>query len=486
MKINFSNKINIKNNKFIIGVSTKLKLSQQIDDKIILQNFADQCKTNQFTGKLYDIFSQIVNNQEYIFIGIGEHEHLCQSTCINIGKFIFKIIKAQKCQSDFNIIFSEQDFTNDLIAYIAYGILLNSYTFTKYKTNKSENINNKDLNIISYNDLCIKTFSKLQKTKNGIFTTQNLINEPSNVLTTTALMQQCKNLTKLGVSVQVLEENEMKKLGMNALLGVGAGSVCPSYTVIMKWNGAKDKKQSPIALIGKGVCFDSGGISIKPAQNMEEMKGDMGGAAVVIGTMLALAESKIEQNVVGAIGVVENMPSGHAQRPGDIVKTMSGQTVEIINTDAEGRLVLSDVVHYTQTKYKPTCMIDLATLTGAIVVALGDEYAGLFSNNQQLTDMLLQSSNNTGEKLWHMPLAEKYDKQIASKVADMKNCGDRRAGACTAASFIQKFVNKNIPWAHIDIAGVSWMNKDELQVESGATAFGIRTLLDFIEHYQIN
>jgi leucyl aminopeptidase len=285
------------------------------------------------------------------------------------------------------------------------------------------------------------------------------------------------------VNVEVLDVKAMTKLKMGALLGVGQGSTRPSRTVIMRWNGGK-RGDAPIAFVGKGVCFDTGGISIKPAGNMEEMKGDMGGAACVVGLMHALAARKAKVNVVGAIGIVENMPDGNAQRPGDIVTSMSGQTIEIINTDAEGRLVLADVLWYVAKKFKPKFMIDLATLTGAIMVALGTEYAGLFSNNDQLADRLGQAGQATGERVWRMPLGAEYDKLIDSQFADMKNTGGRHGGSITAAQFLQRFVD-GTPWAHLDIAGTA-MGAPKTDInQSWGSGYGVRLLERLVaEHYE--
>ncbi len=291
------------------------------------------------------------------------------------------------------------------------------------------------------------------------------------------------NLKKLGVAVEVLDVKEMKKLGMNALLGVGQGSQHESRMVIMRWNGGKRGTQ-PVAFIGKGVCFDTGGISIKPAAGMEDMKGDMAGAACVVGLMHALAARKAKVNVVGAIGLVENMPDGKAQRPGDIVTTMSGQTIEIINTDAEGRLVLADVLHYVNKRFKPKFMVDLATLTGAIIVALGQEYAGLFANDDKLAERLVKAGNETGERVWRMPLGPEYDKMIDSKFADMKNTGGRHGGSITAAQLLQRFVDKT-PWAHLDIAGTAMGSPQSEINRSWGSGCGVRLLDRLVaDHYE--
>jgi leucyl aminopeptidase len=277
----------------------------------------------------------------------------------------------------------------------------------------------------------------------------------------------------------------MKKLGMGALLGVGQGSERESQLVVMRWQGAADAKAKPVAFVGKGVTFDTGGISIKPAAGMEEMKWDMAGSGVVIGLMRALAARKAKVNAVGVVGLVENMPSGTAQRPGDIVTSMSGQTIEVLNTDAEGRLVLADALWYTQENFKPAFIVDLATLTGAIMIALGQHHAGMFANDDELSDRLTAAGRQTGELVWRMPLAPAYDKLIDSPAADMKNIGGRWGGSITAAQFLQRFIQKGTPWAHLDIAGMAWSDKDAPTVPKGATAFGVRLLDRLVaDHYE--
>jgi leucyl aminopeptidase len=312
---------------------------------------------------------------------------------------------------------------------------------------------------------------------------RDLINEPANMLYPEEFARRAGQLRKLGVVVEVLDVRAMKRLGMGALLAVGQGSVRESRTVIMRWNGGK-RGGPPVAFIGKGVCFDTGGVSIKQAAGMEDMKGDMAGAACVVGLMHALAARKAKVNAVGAIGVVENMPDGNSYRPGDVLKTMSGQTIEIINTDAEGRLVLADVLHYVNTKYKPRLMIDLATLTGAIMVALGQEHAGLFANDDVLGSRLFAAGETTGERVWRMPLAPEYDKLIDSKVADMKNTGGRHGGAITAAQLLARFVGKT-PWAHLDIAGTALGSPQSEINRSWSSGWGVR-LLDHLvaKHYE--
>src|SRR5579883_191690 len=374
-------------------------------------------------------------------------------------------------------------------ANLAYGARLRAYRFDKYRTKEKpeQKPTLKTLTVMTDEVAAAKrAFAPLEKVAEGVFLTRDLVSEPANIIYPETLAEAAQSLTALGVEVEVLDEKQMKKLGMGALLGVGQGSARPSRLVVMQWKGgAKGKNAAPVAFIGKGVTFDTGGISIKPAAGMEDMKWDMAGAGVVIGLMKALAGRKAKANVVGVAGLVENMPSGMAQRPGDIVKSLSGQTIEVLNTDAEGRLVLADVMWYCQDRFKPRFMIDLATLTGAIIIALGHEHAGLFSNNDELSERLLAAGKEVGEPLWRLPLADAYDRDIDSDAADVKNIGGgRAAGSITAAHFIQRFVN-GVPWAHLDIAGTAWSKKDAATVPKGATAFGVRLLDRLVaEHYE--
>jgi leucyl aminopeptidase len=369
---------------------------------------------------------------------------------------------------------------------VAYGARLRSYRFDKYRTKEKpeQKPTLEELTILVEDPAAAKrAFQPLDKIAEAVFFSRDIISEPANVIYPESLAEAARSAEKLGVEVEVLDEKQIKKLGMNALLGVAQGSVRPPRLVVMQWKGnPKAKNPAPVAFIGKGVTFDTGGISIKSAGGMEDMKWDMAGAGVVIGLMRALAGRKAKVNAVGIAGLVENMPSGSAQRPGDIVTSMSGQTIEVINTDAEGRLVLADALWYCQQRFKPQFMVDLATLTGAIIVSLGAEHAGLFSNNEELAERLIASGKYIGEKLWRMPLAEGYDKLIDTDAADMKNIGGREAGSVTAAQFLQRFVN-SVPWAHLDIAGTTWSKKDAPTVPKGATAFGLRLLDGFIAEY---
>jgi len=373
--------------------------------------------------------------------------------------------------------------TGDMAAQFAYGAKLAAYRFDKYRTRekKDDKPALEQLTVMCADvPRARQLYSNLEKVADGIYFTRDLVSEPANILYPETLAAQAKTLTELGVSVEVLDEKKLAKLGMGALLGVGQGSVRPPRLVVMQWKGAKGKDKRPIAFVGKGVTFDTGGISIKPSAGMEDMKWDMGGSAVVIGLMKALAGRKAPVNAVGVIGLVENMPSGAAQRPGDIVTSMSGQTIEVLNTDAEGRLVLADALWYCQDRFKPKAMVDLATLTGAIIIALGNEFAGLFSNDDDLAAKLLAAGKAAGEELWRLPLGDPYDKMLNTDAADVKNItGERGAGSITAAQFLKRFVN-NTPWAHLDIAGVTWTKRDKPTVPKGGTAFGVRLLDRFV------
>jgi leucyl aminopeptidase len=362
---------------------------------------------------------------------------------------------------------------NSRAAQMALGITLRRYRFDAHKTNDAGQygdvqvyITNVDKNKIEY--------QQLSAISEGVFFTRDLVNEPANILTTSNFAERLIAMQSLGLKVSVLEEADMEKLGMHSLLGVGAGSTSPSKIVIMEWNGGGDEK--PLALVGKGVVFDTGGISLKPAGGMEDMTMDMGGAGVVAGVMKTLALREAKANVVGLVGLVENMPDALAQRPGDVVKSMKGDTIEVINTDAEGRLVLADVLWYAQQTYKPTGVIDLATLTGAIIVGLGHENAGAFSNNDKLVNNFLKAANAEEEGAWRMPLGAAYDKLINSRIADIKNVGGRSAGSITAAQFLQRFIEPDMPWIHLDIAGVASVKSETDFAPKGATGWGVRAL----------
>lgn len=374
----------------------------------------------------------------------------------------------------------------DVAALIASGMRLRTYAFNRYKTGKDDKKAPHLKSATILTDALAsarKAFKSLDAIATGVHLARDLVNEPANILYPVEFAARAKELTKLGVQVEILGEKQMERLKMGALLGVGLGSVRESRLVVMRWNGAA-KNEKPVAFVGKGVTFDTGGISIKPSAGMEDMKGDMGGAACVAGLMAAVAGRKAKANVIGVIGLVENMPDGAAQRPGDVVTSMSGQTIAILNTDAEGRLVLADALWYTQKRFKPKFMIDLATLTGAILVALGKEHAGLFSNNDELSERLHAVGEETGEKVWRLPLGSAYDKLVDHDVADMKNTGGRLAGSITAAQFLQRFVNK-VPWVHLDVAGMAMAaNKTPIN-QSWGSGYGVRLLDRLIQrHYE--
>ena len=354
------------------------------------------------------------------------------------------------------------------------GYLLRRYEFSDYKNIKNTDTGSVTLMLKRPKDFA-KSLSEIRAQVDGVFFTRNLVNEPANILSTVEFSKRLKKLSDLGVSVEILEEKKLEELGMNALLGVGQGSANPSKVVVMSWKGASESIK-PLVLVGKGVVFDTGGISLKPAGGMEDMTMDMGGAGVVAGTMLCLAKRKAKANVIGLVGLVENMPSSTAQRPGDIVKSMKGDTIEVINTDAEGRLVLSDVLWYAQEQFKPAGIIDLATLTGAIIVGLGYENAGVFSNDDEFCNSFLKAARNENEGAWRMPLGPAYDKKLKSRLADMKNVGGRDAGAITAAQFIKRFIKKDMPWIHLDIAGVAHTKSESTYAPSGATGWGVMSL----------
>jgi leucyl aminopeptidase len=377
----------------------------------------------------------------------------------------------------------------EFAANVAYGARLRFYRFDKYKTKEKpeQKPSLKHFNVLVADAAAAKrAFNPMDKVVDAVNFARNLVSEPANVIYPETLAKEARTLSELGVEVKVLGVKEMTKLGMGALLGVGQGSARESQLVTMQWNGADNAKDKPIAFVGKGVTFDTGGISIKPAQGMEDMKWDMAGSAAVIGTMHALAARKAKVNAVGVVGLVENMPSGAAQRPGDIVTSMSGQTIEVLNTDAEGRLVLADAMWYCQETFKPKVMIDLATLTGAILIALGNIHGGMYSNDDELAKQLEASGKATGELLWRMPLGAAYNKMMDSPAADVKNIsGSRNAGSITAAEFLQRFVQKGTIWSHLDIAGMAWADKDSPTTPRGATGYGVR-LLDHLvaSHYE--
>ncbi|GHG80261.1 leucyl aminopeptidase [Pseudodonghicola xiamenensis] len=361
-------------------------------------------------------------------------------------------------------------------AELALGLGLRSYGFLAHKTGEAAEKTLGEITLLLRDPAAVEAeAAPLLAVAQGAHLTRDLINEPANVLTTTVFADRLQELSALGIEVEVLEEPDLERLGMRMLLSVGQGSVTPTKVVVMQWNGG-EAGAAPLALVGKGVVFDTGGISLKPGAGMEDMTMDMGGAGTVAGTMMALALRKAPANVVGLVGLVENMPSGEATRPGDVVTSMKGDTVEIINTDAEGRLVLGDVLWYAQERFAPAGVIDLATLTGAIIIGLGHENAGVFSNDDTLCGNFLKAAAAEGEGAWRMPMGPAYDRQLKSRIADMKNVGGRPAGSITAAQFLQHFVKEDTPWIHLDIAGVAHVKEDTAYAPAGATGWGVLAL----------
>jgi len=420
-----------------------------------------------------------------VVIGCGKPADLKRKDFVKLGGIAMGKIPAAAASATILAELPNKAMNPEQAADLGLGVRLRGYRFDRYKTKRKDDEEKPQAVKVDIGVADAARVRTAWTARNGladsVLLARDLINEPANVLYPAEFARRAGALKRLGVAVDVLDVGAMKKLGMNALLGVGQGSVHESRVVIMRWNGGK-KDAAPVAFIGKGVCFDTGGISIKPAASMEDMKGDMAGAACVVGVMQALAARKAKVNALGAIGLVENMPDGNAQRPGDIVKTMSGQTIEIINTDAEGRLVLADVLHYVNTKYKPRFMIDLATLTGAIMVALGQEYAGLFGNDDKLADRLVKAGQATGERVWRMPLGPEYDKMIDSKFADMKNTGGRWGGSITAAQLLARFVGKTA-WAHLDIAGTGFSSSQTEINRSWGGGWGVQLLDRLVAEY---
>jgi leucyl aminopeptidase len=404
----------------------------------------------------------------------------------NIGGKVISEIKSAK---EINVIFSNENKSLENYYFNFFlGCFLKKYSFTKYKTIFKKNENAKEIiNLLitsSNKNFFIKIKNNIENIINGVFLTRDLVSEPPNYLNPERFVSEIKKLSKLGLKVDVFDYSKMKKIGMNALLGVSQGSKNLPYFVTITWKPNNSKNKKPLSFIGKGVCFDTGGISLKPAKFMEDMKYDMAGAGAVVGLMKTLALRKSKSYVVGAVALVENMPGGSAQRPGDIVKSYSGKTIEVLNTDAEGRLILADAIYYIDEQYRPELIVDLATLTGAIVVSLGNEYAGLFSNNDKLSEKLIKAGEIENEKLWRFPLHKNYDKLMDSKIADIQNINySGGAGSITAAQFLQRFLKNNTPWAHLDIAGMAWTKKDLDTIPTGATGYGVKLLNKFVEKY---
>lgn len=459
------------------AVAKSMKSADRLEKAMKIAEFKGK------TAEMLDVLAPDDAFDRFVIVGCGELADNGEADWLKIGG----TIRSSCAKSELVTVICEvagAELDASSLVMMAGGAKLRAYDFDAYKTKNGKK--SKAGKIVFATDAATaarKEWKSVDAVTDGVLTARDLVNEPANVLGPVEFAKQAQALSKLGVEVEILDEKALKKLKMGALLGVAQGSVRPPRMAVMQWKGGK-AKDTPIAFIGKGVVFDTGGISIKPANGMEDMKGDMGGAAAVTGLMKALAGRKAKANVIGIIGLVENMPDGNAQRPGDIVTSMSGQTIEVINTDAEGRLVLADALWYCQDRFKPKFMINLATLTGAIIVALGNHHAGLFSNDDELSAQLEDAGKSTGEKVWRLPIGPEYDKMIDSKFADMKNVGGRWAGSITAAQFLQRFVNE-VPWVHLDVAGTAMGSPKNEYSQSWASGYGVRLLDRLVaEHYE--
>jgi len=446
-------------------------------------------KNSNFSGKEGEVLFFTPTQTDiscFILLGVGTSlETFNTQTWVNLGGSAFAATEKISAKKVY-FIEPEESKNSAAVSYFAEGFLLRSYKFHKYKTSK-ENISNDNidsLSIISKNPSLAKdVFHTLSERVASIELTRDLVSEAPNVLYPESMANKIKELESTGLKIKILKPKDLKELGMEALLAVGQGSSKEARVVTLEWHGAS-KDKAPLAFVGKGVTFDTGGISLKAGLNMHEMKTDMGGAATVIGLLATLAKRKAKINAVGVVGLVENMPGSNAYRPGDVIKSMSGKTIEVLNTDAEGRVVLSDVLWYTQEKFKPKLLIDLATLTGAILIALGEEIAGLFANNNKLAQQLHEIGEATDEKVWQMPMHKLFNSHVISDIADIKNIGKKGlAGSVSAAKFLEFFIQDGLPWAHLDVAGVAWSDKPSYMFDKGATGFGVRLLDEFVKKH---
>ena len=479
ININYSNKStkgSLANLVLFVNQSFDISSLKKIISNAEFSYISDLLKTSDLKKNL--LFFKI-NSKKTIFL-VSIKKDLKISDIENLGAKFHSYINYD-IKSDYFI--NSETINNkveNFIGYFLHGLKLKSYEFNIYKSKKNKKI--VSINVIgSKNKISTQKQLRFKALEEGSFFARDLVSEPGNILHPDEYAKRINTLKKFGLKINIYDEKKLKKLGMNALLGVGQGSIRGSYLVTIEWNGAKNNS-NPLAFFGKGVCFDTGGYSLKPAKFMEDMTYDMAGSASVVGLMKNLAIRKAKINAVGVVGLVENMVSGNAQRPGDIVKSYSGKTIEILNTDAEGRLVLADALTFTEKKFKPKFMVDLATLTGAIIVSLGSEYAGLFSNDDRLSKQLLEAGDKVEEKLWRMPLHKNFDKLIDSKNADMQNINYvGGAGSTTAAQFLQRFILNKTPWAHLDIAGMAFSKYGGALNSGGATSYGVRLLNQLIE-----
>ena len=462
-----------------------------IEEKFEISSIKKHISKSEYSF-IADLFKKVDQKKKVIIFDISSKKRIILvflkkglklSDAENLGAKFYDLVKNSR-YFNYNLNTNTVSSKSKLhVGHFLHGLKLKSYLFEKYKTKKRKT--KISIIVTGKNFISLKDQTKFKAIEEGTFLTRDLVSEPGNVLHPDEYANRLNSLKKHGLKINVYDERKLKKLGMNTLLGVGQGSIRGSYLVTMEWNGLRDRSK-PLAFVGKGVCFDTGGISLKPAKFMEDMTYDMAGSAVVVGLMKSLALRKAKINAVGVVGLVENMPGGNAQRPGDIVKSYSGKTVEILNTDAEGRLVLADALTYTEEKFKPKLIVDLATLTGAIIVSLGSEYAGLFSNDDNLSKQLINAGEKVEEKVWRMPLNKNFDKLIDSKNADMQNINYvGGAGSTTAAQFLQRFILNKTPWAHLDIAGMAFSKYGGALNSGGATGYGVRLLNKLIEdHYE--
>ena len=470
--------------KFVTKTTKGIKDNEIIflKQKKIKSNSLKPIEKSIFSSKLFNeqnFLKRDFDNKSYVLVNCTKTKNSLDFE--KLGSKLYIFLRDNKIESSI-IIDSKNSLTSVQIEKILHGMQLKSYEFNIYKTSKGKKDGSIIINVVGNKTKKTNLLrNKLNAVLEGVFLTRDLVSEPGNILHPDEYAKRIAKLRKFGLKVTIYDQRKLKKLGFNALLGVGQGSVRGSYLVTMEWNGAKNKSK-PLAFVGKGVCFDTGGISLKPAKFMEDMTYDMAGSATVVGLMKTLALRKSKINAVGVVGLVENMPGGNAQRPGDIVKSYSGQTIEVLNTDAEGRLVLADALTYTEEKFKPSLIVDLATLTGAIIVALGSEYAGLWSNSAKLSNQIFDAGEDVEEKVWRMPLHENYNKLMNSKIADMQNINYvGGAGSTTAAQFLQRFIINKTPWAHLDIAGMAFSKYAGALNSGGATGYGVRLLNKFIE-----
>lgn len=500
--INFQKKDDNQSDTIVVGIFEEGRLSdaaELLDNELssLVSNAIEQ--NDHFKAKAGDVLTLSCLKKplkQVVLVGLGKESDLTPIVTETIGGKLYSVL-AKNGAKKINIrLAGSGDYdsisASTMAAHIANGLRLKSYSFDKYKTlKKQDNKSGIEKVIVTTHAQpdAGKTYASLSAITDGVFLARDLVNEPPNTLYPESYVERLKDeLKPLGVDIEILDEKKMHKLGFGALLAVGQGSIRESRVAIMRWNGAKNDKKSkraPIAFVGKGVTFDTGGISLKPGAEMDLMKMDMGGSAAVVGLMKALAGRKANANVIGIIGLVENMPSDRAYRPGDVITSLSGKTIEVLNTDAEGRLVLADALTYVQQTYSPEVIIDLATLTGAIMVALGYEYCGAFANDDDLWSQLDSSSKQTGEKFWRMPLDEAYRKEMESEIGDLKNLGSlgRYGGACSAAGFLEHFIEKDTKWAHIDIAGTAWWKSDKPTTPKGGTGFAVRSLDKLVEGF---